>query len=241
MRERPVSTVPRGVLVLLGLALAAQVAIRVLEPHPSAIARDLPPAPSTMTLQLAAIGEPIALAQALALHLQAFDTQPGISIPFRDLDYGRIEAWLTAILHLDPVGQYPLMMASHVYGQVRFDPARQRRMLEFIHREFRADPVRRWRWLAHGAIMAKHRLGDLALALEYAESLARYANDPAVPSWARQMHIFILEDLGEFEAARILLGGLLASGTVADEREARFLTERLEALEAAENSSLPTK
>jgi hypothetical protein len=55
------------------------------------------------------------------------------------------------------------------------------------------------------------------------------------------MHIFLLEDMGEAEAAKVLLGGLLASGSVQDPAEIRFLTERLNALQAAENSSPLTK
>ncbi len=41
------------------------------------------------------------------------------------------------------------------------------------------------------------------------------------------MRIFILEDMGESEAAAVLLGGLLESGEVTDANEARFLTDRL--------------
>jgi hypothetical protein len=55
------------------------------------------------------------------------------------------------------------------------------------------------------------------------------------------MHIFLLEDLGEYEAARILLGGLLASGTVTDQHERVLLLERLERLKSVENSSGRTK
>ena len=110
-----------------------------------------------------------------------------------------------------------------------------------MYRKFQEAPVRRWRWLAHAAIVAKHRLDDPRLALAYANAIATEANDASVPSWARQMHIFLLEDLGEREAAKILLGGLLASGTIADEHEIRFLMERLNAMGPAENSSSTTK
>ena len=95
--------------------------------------------------------------------------------------------------------------------------------------------------LRHAAIVARHRLDDLQLALRYARALAEQANDPGVPSWARQMHIFLLEDLEEYEAAEILLGGLLASDSISDPHEKRFLLERLRALESAENSSAPPK
>jgi hypothetical protein len=45
------------------------------------------------------------------------------------------------------------------------------------------------------------------------------------------MEIFILEDMNELEAAKIMLGGLLASGHLRDPGERRFLKERLDALE----------
>src|SRR5262245_54641556 len=145
---------------------------------------------------------------------------------------------MLTILKLDHAGQYPLLMASQLYAQVP-DPDRQRLMLEFVFEQFPYDPERRWPWLAHGAIMAKHRLNDLPLALRFAQEIAKRTK--GAPAWARQMHIFLHEDLGEYEAARILLGGLLASGTVTDSHERVLLLERLERLKSVENSSEGTK
>ncbi|HKB81712.1 MAG TPA: hypothetical protein VKD04_00750 [Burkholderiales bacterium] len=226
---------------MLAAVLAIQLALKAAEPRPTATALDLPDPPPSAALQLAAIGEPIATANLLSLYLQAFDNQPGISIPFKDLDYAKVESWLTRILDLDPPGQYPLMMASQVYGQVLPDPKKQRQMVEFVYRQFLIDPNRRWRWLAHAAIMAKHRLKDPELALRLARALTEHATASSVPDWAKQMHIFVLEDMGEIETVKILLGGLLVSGTITDSHEIHFLTERLKALQSAENSSTTSK
>ena len=133
----------------------------------------------------------------MTLYLQAFDNQPGISIPFAQLDYGTVQAWLKRILELDPRTQYPLLMAAQLYAQVP-DEVKQRQMLEFVYQEFLVDPERRWPWLAHAAIMAKHRLHDLPLALKYANALAQHATAPSVPHWVAQMHIFLHEDMGEY-------------------------------------------
>jgi hypothetical protein len=103
-------------------------------------------------------------------------------------------------------------------------------MLEFVHEQFLLDPNRRWPWLAHAALLAKHRLHDLPLARRYAAAIDRHTTSPDVPLWARQMEIFILEDMNELEAARIMLGGLLASGKITDPAEIAFLKQRLEAL-----------
>ena len=236
--ERRIAKVPPWVLALFLAAFCAQVGWQALQPRPDARAEALSAPPAPALLRSLALGEPIALAQLLTLYLQAFDNQPGISIPFLELDYLRVIAWLRAILQLDPVGEYPLLMASQIYSQVP-DPEKQRRMCEFVRAQFAGDPERRWRWLAHCAIMAKHRLRDVPLALAYAEAIARHAT--RAPNWARQMRIFVLEDMGEVEAATILLGGLLASGEVTDPQEIHFLTERLKTLKAAEKSSVPSE
>ena len=236
--ERSLTVVPRAVWLALLVALILQIVWQGVQPRPVASAAALTAPPPLAVLRVASIGEPVVLAQLTTLYLQAFDNQPGISIPFRDLDYQRVTQWLATILALDPVGQYPLLMAAQVYSQVP-DPARERLMLEFVHEQFLHDPNRRWRWVAHSAIMAHHRLHDTALALRYADDIARLA--PAAPGWARQMRIFILEDIGELESAKILLGGLLASGEIKDERELRFLAERLDAMKNAEKSSRSSK
>jgi len=235
-RQRSIRSVPMWLRWLLPAMMLAQIAFRTIEPAPAALAAQLAPPPAINSLRLAALGEPVGFALLLTLNLQAFDTQPGVSIPFSQLDYVNLVQWLDTIATLDPTTSYPLLLASQVYSQVP-DEAKQRAVLDFVYREFLEDPVLRWRWLAHASIIAKHRLDDPRLALRYARAIADDADDSRVPSWARQMHIFLLEDLEETEAARILLGGLLTSGTVTDEHEVRFLMERLKAMESADISS----
>jgi hypothetical protein len=222
---RPVAAVPAWLWTLLAASLSAQLAWHAALGRPRAAAADLPPPPSVQALRLAAFGEAEAAARLVMLYLQAFD--------MRSLDYTRLERWLRALLELDPRGQYPLFAASRIYAE-HPDAARSRAMLEFVHQQYLLDPNRRWPWLAQSALLAKHRLKDLPLARRYAAAIDRHTTDADVPGWAKQMEIFILEDMNELEAAKIMLGGLLASGTVRDPGEARFLKERLDALEARE-------
>jgi hypothetical protein len=232
--ERSLAAVPRWALALFVLSIAAYGGWQAAEPRPLATAAQLERPLGTPVLRAMSLGEPITLAHALVLRLQAYDNQPGISIPFKDLDYDRVILWLATVLNLDPLGQYPLMMAAQIYSQVP-DPTRQRLMCEFVHRQFVRDPERRWRWLAHCAIMSKHRLRDMPLALRYAADITRLAGTAS--NWARQMRIFILEDMGEVAEATVLLGGLLATGEITDPAEARFLTQRLEEMKSVEKSS----
>lgn len=236
--ERTLRAVPPAVAVFFAIMFALQLFLHSLQPAPLARASALPPAPGITGLRAASFGEPVATAQMLLLYLQAFDNQPGISIPFRDLDYDRVAAWLDAALRFDPQSAYALMMASQLYAQVP-DAGKQRAMCEFVHSRFVEAPDARWRWLAHCAIMAKHRLQDPALALRYAADITRRAGRAS--GWARQMQIFILEDMGETASAKVLLGGLLANGEVTDPGELHFLTERLQSLENAGKPSAASK
>jgi hypothetical protein len=205
---RPFSSVPPAVALMLALALALQVLWHAAWPRQAASARELPPAPSLQALKLASLGEPVALSKAMMLYLQSHDDQDGVSIAWRQLDYPRLRTWLGRALDLDPRAQYPLLAASQVYGAVG-DPQRVRVMLDFVYQRFREDPERRWPWLAHAAIVAKHRLHDLPLAREYAKAIRTQARGPGVPPWARELEPVILEDMNEFDSARMLIGGRL--------------------------------
>ena len=228
--EHALRELPAWLWFALALALAAQLAWRAHEPAASVRAADLPPAPSAAALRLASFGEAEAAARLAMLYLQAFDYGGTNASPYRRLDYGRLIDWLSAILELDPRSDYPLFAAARVYAETP-DPAQSRRVLEFIYHEFLADPDRRWAALAQAALLAKHRLKDLPLARRYAAAIERHAHSPGVPLWAKQMEVFILEDMNELDAARIMLGGMLESGAIHDADEARFLRQKLEDLE----------
>lgn len=232
MRERPISFVPKTVLALLLLALALQIGWHRYMPPPQAKAENLGAPPTLAILNIASLAEPIALGKLLMLYVQAFDNQPGVRLPFQSLDYDNLQQWLGRILDLDPIAQYPLLAATLLYAEVP-DDAKKRVMLDFIYRRFMEDPNHRWRAMAHAAFIARHRLKDLPLTLKYARAIRQYATDKSIPSWARQMEIFLLEDMNELDSARILLGGLLASGEITDPHELRFLDEQLKKMNAA--------
>jgi hypothetical protein len=238
--QRPLAAVPAWILGLLAVALTAQVGWQSAWRSGAPAASDLPPAPSAVTLRLASLGETAAFARLGMLWLQAFDSRSDNEIPYQKLDYERLIAWLRAILATDPHSGYPLFAAARVYAE-NPDLTRMRRMLDFIYAEFAGDPNGRWPALAHAALLAKHRLHDLPLARRYAAAIQRQTTDPTVPGWARQMEIFILEDMNELEAAKVMLGGLLATGRIRDADERRFLQGRLaeieERLKAAKQGS----
>jgi hypothetical protein len=229
--ERALTAVPPALTLLMALLLLLQIALHGMQHSAAPQAAALPRPPVSALFRAAGFGEDAALAKLAMLWLQSFDNQPGLSLPLTALDYERLIAWLELILELEPQASYPLLAASRIYAEVP-DPVKARAMLDFVHAAFLQDPNGRWQWMAHAVYVAKHRLHDVPLALVYAMALAAHATGPLVPHWAQQMANFVLEDMGELEAAKVLLGGLLAGGKISDPHERAFLSKRLAALEA---------
>lgn len=229
MQQRRLNNVPISVIALLVLGLAGQLVWQYSQGRIEARAQALHVPPAVELFHLLSWGEPVTGARLLDLWLQAHDNQPGISIPFREMNYQRVTEWLNTILQLDPRDTYPLLVASKIYASIN-DPQRVRIMLDFIEAKYREDPQRRWRWLADAALVAKYRLKDMPLALRYANTLAEHAGDD-IPFWARDIRILTLADMGETEAARVLIGGLLENGEITDPHELRFLQSVLQRLE----------
>ena len=229
-RERRIGAVPASVRLMLAAALALQIGWHAWRPDTHAEARRLGPVSAVPVLQLASFGDPDALARLLMLQLLTHDSQPGVRIPFMELDYERLAERLDAIIDLDPRADAPLLAAARLYGSVS-DPGRQRTMFDLVHRRFLEAPDRRWPWLAHAAVMAKHRLADPVRAMRYARALTERATGPHVPAWVRDMSVLFAQDMGELEAARMLIGGLIHSGRITDQGEIRFLGARLEEIE----------
>ena len=225
---------------MIAAALLAQISFGLVRPREARSAEPLRPPPTVVAITMMGLGDSLAVAKLLNLVLQAHDNQPGTSIPLAELDYAMVVRWLERILELDPRGVYPLLAASRLYGEIP-DPARQRLMLEFVHRQFHRDPDRRWPALAHAAYVARHRLGDRQLALAFARSLRLETSAALVPPWARQMEILLLADMNERDQARALLGGLLESGQVRDAAEFRFLSARLAELDSDSGKQAPAK
>ncbi|MGH8569384.1 MAG: hypothetical protein ACREXU_15605, partial [Gammaproteobacteria bacterium] len=57
----------------------------------------------------------------------------------------------------------------------------------------------------------------------------------------QQMRIFVLADIGEVEAARLLIRKLLDSGRITDPHEIRFLSERLQGMQTPTPAPPPAR
>lgn len=181
----------------------------------------LPDAPSVSAMKFLAVSDQAFVYRVLIFWLQQFDVQAGQYVSYRQLDYKKIIAWLDAINQLEPDSQYPMLLATRVYSRVA-DNTRVKMMLEYVYKRFHENPVKNWRWLAEATITAQHKLKEQKLALKYATALAQQPSKE-IPYWAKDLRLIILENLGEIEQVKLLVGGLVADKTITDPNEIRFL------------------
>ena len=227
----PIKRIPLSLRVSFVLALSFQMSVSQINTPVSLTGRTIPAPPKYELLQALSLGSPAWLSRVLALWLQSQDVQPGKTLSLNELNYDTIRAWLEVQLKLDKNNHYPFMAALHYYGNVR-NPQKLRKMLAFVEQNFTEKPETYWRWMAEAVIKAKYQLKDTEFAYELAVTLAAATYDLDVPNWAQQMHIFLLEEMGEVEAAALLLGALLSSGSISKEEEIRFLQNRLRRMQA---------
>ena len=227
--ERPIGQVPAIVLVLFVCALLGQLVFNVWRPSVATESAQPDTPPAMAWLRVGSLGEPAALARVANLWLQSMDYSNGKLTRLHELDYDALAAWLERCLALDPSSEYPLFLASRVFSQVK-DPHRARIMLDLVARAYVVDPATRWPSMAQAVHVAKHRLRDLPLALAYAKILRKQASG-AVPTWARDLDILVLQDLNELESAKILVGGLLNERRITDRTELEFLKRELSQIE----------
>lgn len=237
---RSITFVPKSVWLGLLISLTIQCVWHSTFSNYQIKQQDLASPPKAEFIRLISLDDSITAAKWVMLWIQAFDNQPGISIPLRELDYGKVIEWLDLVLELDNKIQYPLLAAIRFYGEVA-DEKRQRRMIDYISKKFIENPDERWQYMAHAVYIAKHRIKDEQLALTCAKLIRQYATGDNVPYWAKQMEFFILEDMGELESAKVLIGGLLESGKLDDPNQIEFLTQRLTEIEDRQKQATNTQ
>ncbi|MFT5504153.1 MAG: hypothetical protein ACI845_002029 [Gammaproteobacteria bacterium] len=175
------------------------------------------------TLSLGSTG----LAGALfSLQLQLHDNQFGEHFSYKKLDYSNLIDRLNVSKSLSEYADYPMLLATRVYTNTT-DIENLRLLVAWVEKTFDEDPQRHWRHLTEAVLIAKHKINDLDLALRLALKLFAQPTKIKMPHWARDMKLLILADLNQYESAIAIIEALLASNSIDDNDEKRFLREKL--------------
>lgn len=156
-----------------------------------------------------------------ALHLINAGVSGGQAIPLKNLDFARLQDWFFLLDRFDSRSNLVPVLAGYWFGFTQHRPD-ARYIVDYLLARAEIDPEQGWRWRLQAIYLAKHRIGDLDLAFEIAQSSAAI-DDPNAPFFLKQMPAFVLEDMGEEEAALILLQSIMATHPELPDDEARFL------------------
>ena len=192
-----------ALLALLAAQVAVSEQVKAIAPQTYV----LPEPPTAVSAALESLGDPEFLFRVNALRVQHAGNLDGRLIPLKDLDYEKLGAWFVTLDRLDPVADVVPTMAAYLFSGTQ-RPEDTRYLVDYLEQHGKRDPAGKWRWLAQAVYIARYKLKDLGRAREIAKFLAEAPN-PEIMDWARSLHIFVLLDLGEKEAARAILEQML--------------------------------
>lgn len=210
-------------ILLFLLGMQAFIARTLYDVQPAY--RDLPPAPSDVTMATQSAGDPQFLYRLYTLRLQHAGALDGRVLGYKDLHFARLETWFRQLDRLDRRADTVPTMAAFLFRHDK-DAAAMRHMVAYLADHARTDAARKWRWLAQAVHLARYYAEDLDLALALAEELARLPVD--LPYWARQMPVFVLQARGEQAAARALLQAILETDRNLPPSERRWIAFYME-------------
>ncbi len=186
----------------------------------------VPPAPSAQVAHALALGDGQFLYRATAFALQNMGDEGGRVTPLKDYDYQRLGQWFALLDRFDPRAEYLPVLVGYYFSQSQ-KPEHVRIVIAYLTRIATRDPEHNWRWLAHAVYLARHRVGDMNLALDLAYRLAAL-DAPGLPIWTRQMPAFVLAEVGDKEAARDLMEVIMESDPNLAPGEIDFMRDFIE-------------
>ncbi len=217
--------IPVKALVAVLLALGLQVAFWSQTRDLRAGWEGVPPVPSPKVALALALGDRQFLYRASAFALQNMGDEGGRVTPLRDYDYRRLGRWFRLLDGFDAESEYLPFLVGYYFSQST-DKEDVRVVIGYLAGIATRDPERNWRWLMHAVYLARHRVGDMRLALDLAYRAAAL-DAPGIPVWTKQMPAFVLADVGEKEAARDLLEEILKDPNIPPE-EANFMRDYID-------------
>lgn len=184
----------------------------------------VPPAPTKAGAITLSLGDPEFSYRYLALGLQNMGDVGRDVTPLKGYDYQKLGRWFFLLNQLDPASDHVPMIAAYYFGATRV-PKDVAVVVGYLSAIGQIPAGDKWRWLAHAAYLAQHRMHNTDLALTFAYKLLRMHRDEGVemPVWARQMPAFILKNTGDRAAARELMENMLVSEKTAYPEEINFM------------------
>ncbi|KIE05907.1 Uncharacterized protein NF27_CG00870 [Candidatus Jidaibacter acanthamoeba] len=181
----------------------------------------VPKVPSICDAKISALGDEQFYFRFLALYIQNAGDTFGRFTALKDYDYKALSEWFMLLDKLDSKSNFVPAIASYYYSNTQ-RVEDNRYIVDYLESNYDYNPTEKWWWLSQAVIISNNKLKDKPLALRLAYKLSSTPNDK-MPSWAQQMPAFILEQMGEFEQALIIIKDLAEKHDNYSEGEMNFM------------------
>ena len=187
------------VFVLLLLFLSLNVAAMFYTKDKLPQWTNIPPAPSSLAITMAFLGDPELAYRSSALTIQNFGNMTGQDQALKDYNYDHLEQWFWMENSLNKKSNYIPALAAYYFGATQ-NPEQLYPVIDYLRVVGTYPDDGKWRWLGQSIFLARHKLDDQKLAMELADELAGVYRK-GMPGWTLQMKSIIASEMGEKELA----------------------------------------
>lgn len=183
----------------------------------------VPPVPTRQGAAMMMLGDEQFSFRFGALTLQNLGDGGGRVTPIKDYDFNKLGKWFWLLNALDPASEHVPLITAFYFGGAP-DPQQIKVVVDYLAYVGQNPAGEKWRWLAHAAYLALHKMKDPGLALDLAYKLSKMKPlSGDLPGWARQMPAFILKKQGQTESAREFIERVFVEGGVTNVNEINFM------------------
>lgn len=168
---------------------------------------NVPPAPTFLQAVGSSLGDAQLAYRYNASLLQNFGSTGGRNQTLDSYNFDTLAEWFFLQDKLDSRANISPYLAAYYYGGAQTGE-NVRPLIPYLKQASYSPYPGKWRWLAHAVYLARHRVGDLDLAVALAQDLANHP-DENKPIWTRQMVAFVHYAQGSNQAAYDILKSIM--------------------------------
>ncbi|PIR33134.1 MAG: hypothetical protein COV36_03260 [Alphaproteobacteria bacterium CG11_big_fil_rev_8_21_14_0_20_44_7] len=180
----------------------------------------MPPFPSKEEVAALSFGDDQMYFRILALQLQMMGDTFGRTTPLKDYDYPLLNKWFLLLDTLDWESNFVPSIAAYYFSRTQHPPDVVY-VVDYLEKHSMVNPEKKWWWLSQAIYLTNSVLGDKERALKYGRVLRKVKT--TIPMWARQMEVFLREDLGENEEAETVMCEIFENAADIPEFEMNFM------------------